>query len=42
MDGRQPWRKPTLNILCNDLESVGGGIDPTISEIFPSDSYTPS
>ena len=42
MDGRRPWRKPTLNVICGDLVSVGGGNDPTILETQPHDTYTPS
>ena len=42
VDGRRPWRKPTINVICNDLESVGGGLDPTNAENAPHDSYNPS
>ena len=42
VDGRKLWRKPTLNVICSDLDAVGG--DPTGSpgESFPHDTYAPS
>ena len=42
MDGRKPWRKPTINVISSDLDAVGGGNDPTTSETAPHDGYAPS